>query len=142
MCLTSNSQSINKESIIDLHAQIVAVSSKIESCSVQDVELSVLEIHLVSAAKPQLPLQIEDASRPEKTNVNSSDEIIAIKISFCQKSTSQIIHVIMNDDIIINTCVYAFLQRKFLSRSRILAISKTLDILFSSINVLIFTGSK
>lgn len=81
----------------------MAVSSKIESCSVQNVELSVLEIYLVSAAKPQLPLQIEDASRPEKTNVNSSDKIIAnkmcVKISFSQKATSQIIRF-MNDDLI------------------------------------------
>lgn len=73
-------QSVNKESIIDLHANVVAVSSKIESCSVQNVEVSVLEIYLVSAAKPQLPLQIEDASRPEKTNVNNSDKIIAMKM--------------------------------------------------------------
>lgn len=60
--------SINKESIIDLHAKVVAVSSKIESCTEQSLELSALEIYLVSAAKPQLPLQIEDASRPEKNN--------------------------------------------------------------------------
>jgi len=32
------------------------------------LELSVLEIYLVSAAKPQLPLQIEDASRAEKSD--------------------------------------------------------------------------
>lgn len=67
--------SINKESIIDLHAQVVAVSSKIESCTVQTVELSVLEIYLVSPAKPQLPLQIEDASRPEKNDVITNDQI-------------------------------------------------------------------
>lgn len=45
--------------------------TKIESCTEQTVELSVLEIYLVSTAKPQLPLQIEDASRPEKDNVNT-----------------------------------------------------------------------
>lgn len=61
--------SINKESIIDINAKVIAVSSKIESCTEQNLELSVLEIYLVSAAKPQLPLQIEDASRPEKSNV-------------------------------------------------------------------------
>jgi len=60
--------SINKESIIDLHAKVVAVASKIESCTEQSLELSVLEIYLVSSAKSQLPLQIEDASRPEKSN--------------------------------------------------------------------------
>lgn len=64
------SNSINKESIVDLHANIVAVAAKIESCTEQNLELSVLEIYLVSSAKPQLPLQIEDASRPEKTDVS------------------------------------------------------------------------
>lgn len=50
--------------------KIVPVNNKIESCTEQTLELSVLEIYLVSAAKPQLPLQIEDASRPEKSDVN------------------------------------------------------------------------
>lgn len=48
---------------------MVTVASKIESCTEQNLELSVLEIYLVSSAKPQLPLQIEDASRPEKNDV-------------------------------------------------------------------------
>lgn len=51
--------------------QIVPVNTKIESCTEQSLELSVLEIYLVSAAKPQLPLQIEDASRPEKSDVST-----------------------------------------------------------------------
>lgn len=63
------SKSINKESIIDMHAKIVTVSSKIESCTEQNLELAALEIYLISPAKPQLPLQIEDASRPEKNDV-------------------------------------------------------------------------
>lgn len=59
------SGNLSKESIIDIKVQIIPVSSKIESCTEQKLELSVLEIYLVSPAKPQLPLQIEDASRPE-----------------------------------------------------------------------------
>lgn len=58
---------------------MVAVASKIESCSIQDVELSTLEIYLVSAAKPQLPLQLEDASRPEKNNVNISISLFILQ---------------------------------------------------------------
>ncbi|XP_055688030.1 aspartate--tRNA ligase, cytoplasmic [Lutzomyia longipalpis] len=56
---------IHKESIVDIKAKTVSVSSKIESCTEQSLELSVLEIYVVSAAKAQLPLQIEDAARPE-----------------------------------------------------------------------------
>lgn len=38
-------------------------------CTQTDVELVVSQIWVVSSAVPQLPLQIEDASRPEKSEV-------------------------------------------------------------------------
>lgn len=59
---------IHKESIIDVAAKVVSVPNKIESCTEQDLELQLLEIYVVSQAKAQLPLQIEDASRPENTD--------------------------------------------------------------------------
>ncbi|XP_055702348.1 aspartate--tRNA ligase, cytoplasmic [Phlebotomus papatasi] len=59
------SGNIHKESIVDLRAKAISVPTKIESCTEQSLELSVLEIYVVSAAKAQLPLQIEDAARPE-----------------------------------------------------------------------------
>lgn len=43
---------------------------KIESCSEQSLELSIDTIFVISQAKAQLPLQIEDASRPENPDVN------------------------------------------------------------------------
>lgn len=55
--------------------KIVPVNTKIESCTEQTLELSVLEIYLVSSAKPQLPLQIEDASRPEKNDVENFSDL-------------------------------------------------------------------
>ncbi|CAL1678663.1 unnamed protein product [Lasius platythorax] len=55
---------ITKESIIDVKAVVKSVSSKIESCSQKDVEVHIEEAFVISAAKPQLPLQIEDAARP------------------------------------------------------------------------------
>jgi hypothetical protein len=41
---------------------------KVESCTQQDVEIRVRQAFLVSAAKPQLPLQVEDAARREDAN--------------------------------------------------------------------------
>lgn len=41
---------------------------KIEACTQKDVDLYVEEIFVVSSSKPQLPMQIEDASRPIKDN--------------------------------------------------------------------------
>jgi len=55
--------SITKESIIDVKATVKSVPSKIESCSQQDIEVHLQQVFVVSAAKPQLPLQIEDAAR-------------------------------------------------------------------------------
>ncbi|KAK6619940.1 Aspartate--tRNA ligase, cytoplasmic [Polyplax serrata] len=57
---------ITKESIIDVEGTVQVVSQKIESCTQKSVELHVHKLFLVSAAKSQLPLQIEDASRPVK----------------------------------------------------------------------------
>lgn len=61
-------RSIPKESIIDIQAKAVAVPTKIESCTEQSLELSVEQIFVISQAKAQLPLQIEDASRPENAD--------------------------------------------------------------------------
>lgn len=55
---------IPKESILDIHAQVKATPTTVESCTQKDVELSLLEVWVVSTAKAQLPLLIEDASRP------------------------------------------------------------------------------
>ncbi|XP_015110971.1 aspartate--tRNA ligase, cytoplasmic isoform X1 [Diachasma alloeum] len=63
---------ISKESIIDVKAIVKTVPSKIESCTQKDVEVHIDELYVVSASKPQLPLQIEDAARPEndETGIN------------------------------------------------------------------------
>ncbi|XP_015178219.1 PREDICTED: aspartate--tRNA ligase, cytoplasmic [Polistes dominula] len=54
---------ITKESIIDVEAIVKTVPAVIESCTQKDVEVHIQRIFVVSAAKPQLPLQIEDAAR-------------------------------------------------------------------------------
>lgn len=70
--LSCDYDSISKESIVDILVNVIAVPSKIEFCTEQNLELSVLEIYIVSASKSQLPLQIEDASRPEKLDDHES----------------------------------------------------------------------
>merc|ERR1719192_2309516 len=54
---------ISNESIVDVEAVVKKVDEKIEGCTQQDVELHVTQVWVVSASDPQLPLQIEDASR-------------------------------------------------------------------------------
>ncbi|XP_050358850.1 aspartate--tRNA ligase, cytoplasmic-like [Nymphalis io] len=56
---------IPKESIVDVLAVVVATQSPVAACSVSAVELSAREVWLVSAARAQLPLLVEDAARRE-----------------------------------------------------------------------------
>ncbi|KAF7709090.1 hypothetical protein HF521_015940 [Silurus meridionalis] len=56
---------ITKESIVDVEAVVQKVEQKIESCSQQDVELHIQKLFVVSQAEPRLPLQLDDAVRPE-----------------------------------------------------------------------------
>lgn len=60
------SSNITKESIMDIKAAVAAVTGGVAGCTQNKIELLANEIWVVSAAAPQLPLQIEDASRPEK----------------------------------------------------------------------------
>ncbi|KZC05753.1 PREDICTED: aspartate--tRNA ligase, cytoplasmic [Dufourea novaeangliae] len=69
---------ITKESIVDVEAVVKRVPSKIESCTQKDVEVHVEKIFVISAAKPQLPLQIEDASRPM---AEADDNTLNIKVN-------------------------------------------------------------
>ncbi|XP_030752853.1 aspartate--tRNA ligase, cytoplasmic [Sitophilus oryzae] len=69
------SSNISKESIIDIEAKVAEVPSGVGGCTQNDVELIVSQIWIVSSSLPQLPLQIEDASRPEKPDDEESLKI-------------------------------------------------------------------
>ncbi|XP_048201508.1 aspartate--tRNA ligase, cytoplasmic [Perognathus longimembris pacificus] len=56
---------VNKESIVDVEGVVRKVNQKIGSCTQQDVELHVQKIYVISLAEPRLPLQLDDAIRPE-----------------------------------------------------------------------------
>ncbi|XP_046974972.1 aspartate--tRNA ligase, cytoplasmic [Vanessa cardui] len=56
---------IPKESIVDVRAAVVATASPVQACSVSAVELSARDVWVVSPARAQLPLLVEDAARPE-----------------------------------------------------------------------------
>ena len=49
--------------MIEIKAKVLKAEKDIESCSQSKVELQVLEIWTVNKSAPQLPMQIEDASR-------------------------------------------------------------------------------
>uniref|UniRef100_A0A8B9BQT7 Aspartate--tRNA ligase, cytoplasmic n=1 Tax=Anser brachyrhynchus TaxID=132585 RepID=A0A8B9BQT7_9AVES len=56
---------INKESIVDVEGVVRKAHQKIGGCTQQDVELHVQKIYVISLAEPRLPLQLDDAVRPE-----------------------------------------------------------------------------
>lgn len=57
---------------MDLEALVSEVGSPITGCTQQDVELVASQVWVISSSAPSLPLQIEDASRPEKNDVCKS----------------------------------------------------------------------
>ncbi|OWR50300.1 aspartyl-tRNA synthetase, partial [Danaus plexippus plexippus] len=70
-------QIITKESIVDIQATVARTGAPVDSCSVRDVELVGVQVWVVSQARPQLPLQIEDAARPE----NNDPEGLKIRVN-------------------------------------------------------------
>ena len=59
---------IPKESVIDIFGEVSPVPSPVTSTTQSDIELRVLKIYVVSASVPELPFQLEDASKPEPTH--------------------------------------------------------------------------
>eukprot|EP00041_Stephanoeca_diplocostata_P015675 m.299800 g.299800 ORF g.299800 m.299800 type:complete len:684 (+) comp20121_c0_seq1:133-2184(+) len=58
-------KNISMESVVDVEGVIVAAEVTGAWCTQNDIELHFDKIFVVSAAAPRLPLQLEDAARPE-----------------------------------------------------------------------------
>ncbi|XP_023026329.2 aspartyl-tRNA synthetase [Leptinotarsa decemlineata] len=71
------SSGIPKESIVDVESTVAEVSAGVAGCSQREIELVASQLWVVSSSAPQLPLQIEDASRPEKAD----DEGLNIRVN-------------------------------------------------------------
>jgi nondiscriminating aspartyl-tRNA synthetase len=56
---------LHLESVVDVEGKVTAAPEKITGCTQQEVELQVAKVFCISQALPQLPLQIDDAMRPE-----------------------------------------------------------------------------
>ena len=69
---------ISKESIIDVHATVQESPITIEACTQNKIELSVKQLWVTSESEPQLPLQIEDASRKDTDEENDG---LAIRVN-------------------------------------------------------------
>jgi len=54
-----------RESVVDVFGQVTIPAEPIASCSQSGVELQVQKLYCVSRSTPELPLQLEDASRSE-----------------------------------------------------------------------------
>ncbi|KAF2359817.1 Aspartate-tRNA synthetase type 2 [Trinorchestia longiramus] len=65
---------INKESIVDVTGVVVQAAQAVSSCTIQDVELQPSSVMVVSLSEPRLPLQIDDAMRPE----HDSDDVARV----------------------------------------------------------------
>ena len=72
---------ISLESIVDVQGVVQVAPRPVESCTQQSVELNVRQLFVVSSADPRLPLQIEDASRPEPKEGTAEPEGLLIKVN-------------------------------------------------------------
>lgn len=63
---------------MDVKGLVQNVPKPIESCTQSDVELICEEVWVVSAAEPRLPLQIDDASRPESDSVSVTRRLMSV----------------------------------------------------------------
>lgn len=73
--------SITKESIVDIEGVVQLAPTKIESCSQQTVEMKVQKVFVVSSSEPVLPLQLEDASRPESELVADAGDGPIVRVN-------------------------------------------------------------
>ena len=70
--------SLPRETIVDIKATVVASPTEIKGCSQKEVELKVNKIFAVSKSLPILPLQIDDASRPERADGEPDDGLVRV----------------------------------------------------------------
>lgn len=54
------------ESIVLVEGEVQKPFEPVKTCTVQDAEIKVDKLHVVSAAPEKLPFSLEDASRPTK----------------------------------------------------------------------------
>lgn len=57
-----------QESIVDVQGIVKKVANPVSSCTQQDVEIQIQQLFVVSSADNRLPLQLEDATRPDDVN--------------------------------------------------------------------------
>lgn len=56
---------IPKESFVEVHGNLVKAQEEVKFCTIHDIELQITKIYTISRALQQMPIQVEDASRPE-----------------------------------------------------------------------------
>ncbi|KAH7950744.1 hypothetical protein HPB52_000232 [Rhipicephalus sanguineus] len=77
---------VNKESIVDVHGRVQTSPQKVEGCTQQEVELHIEEFFVVSSAEPRLPLQVEDAARPDTEEASKSFPFCSVSEQNCTAS--------------------------------------------------------
>lgn len=75
---------INKESIVNVEGEVIVPKDKIESVTQHDIELSIKQLWVVSAAAPALPLQISDAEVPQPLISAQEEAVKQIEATIAQ----------------------------------------------------------
>ncbi|KAJ3413021.1 aspartate--tRNA ligase dps1 [Chytridiales sp. JEL 0842] len=70
---------IPTESLVLVEAIVVKPKELVKSCTVQEIELKIQQLHVVSKAAPRLPFLLEDAQRPE-TDFEADDTLVRVNL--------------------------------------------------------------
>ncbi|KAJ3056700.1 aspartate--tRNA ligase dps1 [Rhizophlyctis rosea] len=81
---------ISVESLVLVEATVVKALQKVTSCTVQDVELKITKLHVISEAA-RLPFTLEDASRPITELEESSAEAPVGKVTMKTRLDNRVI---------------------------------------------------
>jgi len=74
--ISSFAGSITKESVIDIYGE-VTVPEQTTTCTQKDVELAVKRLFVISRAAGELPLQLEDAARPDDAPTEEGRAVVS-----------------------------------------------------------------
>ncbi|KAI9771267.1 MAG: aspartate--tRNA ligase dps1 [Geoglossum simile] len=65
---------ISSESIVLVHGLVKKVSPPIKSATISDLEIHAQKVYVLSGVHVRLPIQVDDASRPEPSSVDSTQQ--------------------------------------------------------------------
>ncbi|KAJ3218334.1 aspartate--tRNA ligase dps1 [Dinochytrium kinnereticum] len=109
------------ETLVLIEATVVEPKEPVKSCTVQEVELKVAKLHVVSQSVPRLPFTLEDAARPEE-DFEKDDSFVRVNLDTRLKHRVIDLRTITNQAIFRMQSGVCALFREFLEKKKFIEI--------------------